>query len=129
MNGFLLAMLQLTWLPRVFGRSYWVWIWYGILVLGALGFFPSLYWGRRTEWRNLDEVLRGLGTIFVSIGMILLLQTTAPEVAYTLLLLALSCFIAAFVLGRWHDEEAHPEEGPPEDHDPPLAPPGPPASS
>ncbi|MGH7703819.1 MAG: hypothetical protein ACREMO_12040 [Gemmatimonadales bacterium] len=124
MSRFPLAVLELAWLPRVFGRSYWVWIWYGILVLGALGFFPSLYWGRRTEWRNLDEVLRGFGTICVSIGMILLLQTVAPAVAYTLLLVALGCFIAAFVLGRWPGEG-----GPPEEKDPPLAPPGPPASS
>jgi hypothetical protein len=84
----------------VIGRRYWILIWYGILLLGLLGLVPSLYWGRRTHWRNLDELIRACGTIFVSIGMLLLLNRVAGWAGEFLLIVALGCFIAAFVLGR-----------------------------
>jgi hypothetical protein len=84
----------------VAGRSYWVAIWYGILFLGVLGLGSSLYWGRQTHWKNLDELLRAIGTITVSIGMLLLLKGLLSFLGQLLLLLALICFIIAFVLGR-----------------------------
>ena len=80
--------------------QYWIWIWYGILLLGVLGFIPAVQWGWQTHWKNSDEILRGFGTILVSVGMILLLETAWIPLAYGLLALALACFIAAFVVGR-----------------------------
>jgi hypothetical protein len=88
----------------IFGHQYWLWIWYGILVLGLLGFFPAVHWGRQTHWKNLDELLRGAGTIMVSLGMILLLRQVLEILAYLLLFAALGCFIGAFVLGRKVEE-------------------------
>jgi len=86
------------------GRKYWILIWYGILLLGVLGLWASVYWARRTRWQNLEEVLRAVGTILVSVGMLLLLyQPAAPvwnTVGTVLLVDALACFVAAFVLGR-----------------------------
>ena len=55
------------------GYIIWVWIWAAILLLGLAGLVGAAVWGRRTNWRNLDEVLRGLGTVSVSSGMLLLL--------------------------------------------------------
>ena len=84
----------------VTGRVYWIWIWCGILFLGVLGLVPALQWGRETHWRNLDEVLRAIGTICVSVGMILLLEGTAVLLGYLLLVLAISTFTWAFIIGR-----------------------------
>jgi hypothetical protein len=88
----------------IVGRKYWILIWYGILLLGVLGLWASVYWARRTRWQNLEEVLRAVGTILVSLGMLLLLyQPSAPvwnTVATVLLVDALGCFVAAFILGR-----------------------------
>jgi hypothetical protein len=84
----------------VTGRIYWIWIWCGILFLGVLGLVPALQWARETQWRNLDEVLRAIGTICVSVGMILLLEGTAVPFAYLLLVLAIATFTWAFILGR-----------------------------
>ena len=50
----------------VFARTYWIAIWYGILFLGLLGLWSSIYWGRRSQWKNVDELLRAIGTITVS---------------------------------------------------------------
>ena len=82
------------------GRRLWTLIWYGILLLGVLGLWSSIYWGRRTQWRNTDEFWRAIGTILVSIGMLLLLNGIAGALGQVLLVLALGCFVAAFVLGR-----------------------------
>jgi tetrahydromethanopterin S-methyltransferase subunit C len=84
----------------VAGRRYWIAIWYGILFLGALGLWSSLYWGRQTHWKNSDELLRAIGTITVSCGMLLLLNGLASVLGQVLLVAALVCFIVAFVLGR-----------------------------
>ncbi len=84
----------------VFGRQYWIWIWYGIFVLGMLGLVASIYWGRRTHFRNLEELFRAIGTILVSLGMVLLLRQIWSLLGQVLLLVALCCFVAAFVLGR-----------------------------
>ena len=84
----------------VFARTYWIAIWYGILFLGVLGLWSSLYWGRRSQWKNVDELLRAIGTITVSVGMLLLLNRMVTWLGQLLLLLALICFIMAFVLGR-----------------------------
>ena len=82
------------------GRSFWVIIWVGILLLGLLGLAASVYWGRETRWRNFDELLRAVGTILVSTGMLLLLLQTAPLLGQGLLVVALVCFVLAFVYGR-----------------------------
>lgn len=86
------------------GRRYWIVIWYGILLLGLLGLIASVHWGRRTHWRNLDEVLRAIGTILVSIGMLVLLYPLrwvyAGLLGEVLLAVALIAFGAAFILGR-----------------------------
>ena len=86
------------------GRRYWIVIWYGILLLGLLGLIASVHWGRRTHWRNLDEVLRAIGTILVSIGMLVLLYPLRWVYSWllgeVLLAVALIAFGAAFILGR-----------------------------
>jgi len=84
----------------MFAQKYWIWIWYGILALGLIGLVPALQWGRQTHWKNLDEVLRGVGTIAVSVGMLLLLYEVVAPLGYTLLSLALIVFVSAFVWGR-----------------------------
>ena len=93
----------------IVGRRFWILIWYGILVLGILGLIASVHWGRRTHWKNVDEVLRAVGTILVSVGMLVLLYPL-PWV-YTewlgegLLGVALVGFVAAFILGRRAERE------------------------
>jgi hypothetical protein len=89
----------------VIGRRYWIWIWYGILALGVVGLIVALDWARKTGWKNLDEILRAIGTIAVSIGMILLLEQIGGGVAYTLFIAALLAFVLAFVLGRRPEDE------------------------
>ena len=87
----------------IFGGTYWIWIWVAILALGIAGFIPAVNWGRHTHWKNVDEILRGGGTILVSVGMILLLQHTAQLFASLLLFSALVMFVSAFVIGRKHE--------------------------
>ena len=102
----------------IIGYRYWIWIWYGILALGVVGFLGAIHWGFQTGWRNLDEVLRGIGTITVSVGMLLLLRHTGGGAGQTLLLAALVAFVLAFIVGR----ERKPAESPPE-NPPPVSPP------
>lgn len=87
------------------GHSYWTWIWAGILVLGVIGLVPALQWGRQTHWKNQDEIARGIGTILVSTGMLLLLQTQLNFFALILLVVALAAFIFAFIRGRRAEKE------------------------
>jgi hypothetical protein len=101
----------------MFGKRYWILIWWGIMALGAVGLVAAIYWGRQTKWKNLDEVLRGIGTIAVSTGMILLLKQTGGGAGETLLLAALIAFILAFSVGR----EKKPPSSPPTDQSPPDA--------
>jgi hypothetical membrane protein len=82
------------------GRGFWIIVWYGIMLLGLLGFGASIYWGRETHWKNIDELLRAIGTIVVSSGMLLLLYGIAPGLGQALLVVALFCFVGAFILGR-----------------------------
>ena len=84
----------------VFGRQYWIWIWYGIFLLGLLGLIASVYWGRRTHFKNLEEIFRAVGTILVSLGMVFLLRQIWVLLGQILLVVALGCFVAAFILGR-----------------------------
>ena len=84
------------------GRRYWIVIWYGILLLGVLGLWASVYWGRQTRWKNLDELLRSVGTITVSLGMLLLLNRVAEVLGQVLLVVAMVSFVLAFVYGRKH---------------------------
>lgn len=82
------------------GLRIWLWIWYGILLLGLVGLGVAVYWGRRTHYRNLDEIYRGVGTVCVSLGMIFLLREISDWAGRVLLLLALGAFVAAFIYGR-----------------------------
>ena len=82
------------------GHTAWVVIWFGILLLGVVGLGSALQWGRETHWRNLDEVLRGGGTVLVSAGMLLLLYEHLPGLAILLLFLALALFVGAFLAGK-----------------------------
>jgi hypothetical protein len=86
------------------GRHVWIWIWAGLLVLGLLGLSGAVQWGRETHWRNLDEVLRGAGTVLVSLGMIFFLTGTVQLFGLGLILLALACFVGAFIVGKRTDE-------------------------
>jgi len=97
----------------VVGRRFWNLIWYGILLLGVLGLVSSLYWGKRTHWKNNDELIRACGTITVSVGMLFLLNRIAPLVGQLLLVVGLVCFVVAFVLGR----QLPPSPPNPEDQD------------
>lgn len=83
------------------GKRWWILIWYGILLLGVVGLIMAVNWGRHVKWRNLDEILRGVGTITCSVGMLLLLQAGGGGGAgQTLLLAALIAFFLAFIVGR-----------------------------
>jgi hypothetical protein len=84
----------------VFGRQYWIWIWYGIFLLGVLGLVASVYWGRRTHFKNKEEIFRAVGTILVSLAMVMLLRGIWVLLGQISLLVAVACFIAAFILGR-----------------------------
>jgi hypothetical protein len=95
----------------IIGRRYWVLIWWGILALGVVGLVGAIHWGLKTQWKNLDEMLRGLGTIMVSAGMILWLNGAGGGAGETLLLAAFIAFILAFAVGR----ERNPHEPPPDD--------------
>lgn len=88
------------------GKRYWIWIWYGILALGVVGLAGAIHWGRQIAWRNLDEVLRGVGTICVSAGMLFLLHGSGGGAGQTLLLAALIAFILAFATGREPEPKA-----------------------
>ena len=85
------------------GRRYWILIWYGFLLVGVVGTIASAYWGRQTKGRNLDEILRAVGTILLSIGMLLLLYGTAALAGRVLIGMALLLFLGAFWAGRAGD--------------------------
>jgi predicted MFS family arabinose efflux permease len=80
---------------EVAGHTVWVVIWLSILVLGVAGLVGALAWGPRTRWRHLDEIFRGLGTVSVSTGMLMLLFGWHLVVAIFLMFLALAMFVAA----------------------------------
>jgi hypothetical protein len=82
------------------GQRYWLLLWYGVLILGLLGFGAAVYWGKRTHWKNLDEIFRGIGTVSVSAGMILLLHRVWISAGQLLLVTALAWFVLAFIFGR-----------------------------
>jgi len=84
----------------IIGHRWWIVIWYGILLTGSVGLAAAVYWGRRTSWQNLDEILRAAGTILVSLGMLLILHDRDGSGAEALLVTALLAFVAAFVVGR-----------------------------
>lgn len=82
------------------GRRYWILIWYGFLVIGLAGALASAYWGRRSQVRNLDEVLRAVATVLLSVGMLLLLYEVAVLAGRVLLGVAVALFLGAFWAGR-----------------------------
>jgi hypothetical protein len=84
----------------VAGHRYWVLLWYGILLLGVVGLGGALFWASETHWKNLDEVFRGIGTITVSVGMLLLLYGVWTGLGQLLLIVALAFFVLAFLYGR-----------------------------
>ncbi|MGH7560199.1 MAG: hypothetical protein ACRENB_04180 [Gemmatimonadales bacterium] len=82
------------------GRRLWIVVWYGILLLGVLGLWASIYWGRQTRWKNIDELLRAVGTIVASMGMLLLLHGVGAAAGQAFLVVALLLFALAFIVGR-----------------------------
>ena len=84
---------------QILGLRFWIFAWYVILLVGAMGLLGAWAWGRRTGWRNRDEVVRGFGTIVLSLGMLLLLNGIAIRLAAGLVGLATGCFIVAFLQG------------------------------
>lgn len=92
------------------GRRYWILIWYGFLLVGVAGAVASVYWGRRVQVRNLDEILRAFATIILSIGMLLLLHGVAVFAGEVLLGVALALFLGAFWAGG--PDGRHPPAGP-----------------
>lgn len=95
----------------LFGPTVWIYIWYGIFLLGAVGLVAALYWGRRTHYRNLDEILRACGTILVSSGLVLLLREVWQILGQALLIVAVGCFVSAFILGRRSGTSSHQDQG------------------
>ncbi len=92
------------------GRRYWILIWYGFLLVGVAGAVASVYWGRRTQGRNLDEILRACATILLSVGMLFLLYGVAVLAGKVLLGVALALFVGAFWAGG--AARRHPPSGP-----------------
>jgi len=82
------------------GRRYWILIWYGFLLIGVAGAVASAYWGRRYPGRNVDEILRAVATILLSVGMLLLLYGVAIVTGRVLLGVAVALFFGAFLAGR-----------------------------
>ena len=81
------------------GRIVWIVLWYAILALGSLGLLGALFWGPVLRWRNLDELLRGAGTVVVSSGMLMVLHGADPLFGQTLLIIALGIFATAYAVG------------------------------
>jgi ABC-type dipeptide/oligopeptide/nickel transport system permease subunit len=95
------------------GRRYWILIWYGFLLIGVAGALASAYWGRRSPGRNLDEILRAVATILLSIGMLLLLYGVATFAGRVLLGMAVALFFGAFWVGRAPRRRTPPGSGHP----------------
>ena len=83
---------------EILGLRFWIFAWYVILLVGAMGLVGAWAWGRRTGWRNRDEIVRGFGTIFLSLGMLLLLHGMALRVGAGLVGLATGTFVIAISL-------------------------------
>jgi ABC-type dipeptide/oligopeptide/nickel transport system permease subunit len=98
------------------GRRYWILIWYGFLLIGVAGAVASAYWGRRHPGRNLDEILRSLATILLSIGMLLLLYGVEIMAGRILLGVAVALFFGAFWVGRSPRRRPPPRSGDPRGH-------------
>ena len=81
------------------GRTLWIVLWYAILALGSLGLLGALFWGPDLRWRNLDEILRGLGTVVASAGMLTVLHGASVTLGETLLAFAMLTFVAAYAVG------------------------------
>jgi hypothetical protein len=81
------------------GRTLWIVLWYAILALGSLGLLGALFWGPDLRWRNLDEILRGLGTVVASAGMLTVLHGGGVTMGEALLAFALLIFVAAYAVG------------------------------
>ena len=94
------------------GRRYWILIWYGFLLIGVAGAVASAYWGRRTLGRNLDEILRAVATILLSLGMLFLLYGVALVAGRVLLGVALVLFLGAFWAGPPPRRPPPPGSGP-----------------
>lgn len=78
------------------GLDFWIVCWYAILALGLIGLAGSLLWAPGLRWRNLDEILRGIGTVAVSLGMLVVLHWGMVALGEALLAGAVGIFAAAY---------------------------------
>lgn len=92
--------------PAILGLRFWIIVWYVILGIGSMGLIGASLWAWRARWANWDELLRGVGTVATSLGMLSLLQHISVEAGQYLLILAVVSFGLAFLHGRPRDRTA-----------------------
>lgn len=86
--------------PSIPGLKFWIVAWYVILTIGVMGLLGAWMWARRFRWSNWDEVLRGIGTVAVSGGMLAFLQYHMADLGRVLLVLGIGSFALAVLHRR-----------------------------
>lgn len=81
--------------PPIPGLQFWVVVWYLILALGFMGLVGAVMWRRSGRWDNRDEILRGVGTVAVSLGMLLLLYGLNQRLGQAMIAVAVGSFVLA----------------------------------
>ena len=81
--------------PAIPGLQFWVVAWYLILALGVMGLVGAFSWGRHAGRNNRDEILRGVGTVAVALGMLFLLHGVSLRIGLVLIALAVASFVLA----------------------------------
>lgn len=89
--------------PAIPGLKFWIAVWYVILAIGAMGLAGAWMWARRLHWSNWDEVLRGVGTVFISVAMLSFLQFHSADAGRVFLVLG----IVSFALAIRHRRPRH----------------------
>ena len=81
--------------PAIPGLEFWIAVWYVILAIGGMGLAGAWMWARRLQWSNWDEVLRGVGTVLISVAMLSFLQFHLVDAGRVLLVLGIASFAMA----------------------------------